>query len=76
MRKVRTRTLPCLTPLEDSRVELKAEWPEATFGKESSAIQLVWDLGFLVWGTLMLVGGVTLMRAGDRETKRDTVTVR
>ena len=55
---------------------MKAEWPEATFTKESSAIQLVWDLGFLVWGTLMLVGGVTLMRAGDRETKWDTVAVR
>ena len=27
-----------------------------------------WDLGFLAWGAAMLLGGLSLMRAGDRET--------
>jgi uncharacterized membrane protein len=27
-----------------------------------------WDLGFLVWGALMLIGGWRLMRAGQQET--------
>jgi uncharacterized membrane protein len=26
-----------------------------------------WDLGFLVWGALMLIGGWRLMRAGQQE---------
>jgi uncharacterized membrane protein len=29
--------------------------------------QLAWDLGFLAWGALMLVGGWLLMRAGRQE---------
>jgi hypothetical protein len=31
-----------------------------------------WDLGFLAWGAIMLVGGLALMRKGDRETWRET----
>ena len=27
-----------------------------------------WDLSFLAWGAAMLLGGLSLMRAGDRET--------
>lgn len=42
--------------------------------KEDSANQLAWDLGFLAWGAIMLVGGLTLMRTGDRETERETAT--
>jgi uncharacterized membrane protein len=29
---------------------------------------LYWDLGFLIWGAAMLVGGWALLRAGQRET--------
>lgn len=29
---------------------------------------LLWDLGFLLWGALMLAGGWALLRAGKRET--------
>ena len=29
---------------------------------------MYWDIGFLVWGALMLVGGWSLMRAGRQET--------
>ncbi len=32
--------------------------------------QLWWDLGFLAWGAVMLVGGLVLMRAGDRNGRR------
>ncbi len=39
--------------------------------KEGSANQLAWDLGFLAWGAIMLVGGLALMRAGDRETEQE-----
>ena len=33
-----------------------------------------WDLGFLVWGAIMLVEGLLLMRAGERETGREAAT--
>jgi uncharacterized membrane protein len=42
--------------------------------KENSANLLAWDLGFLAWGAIMLVGGLALMRAGDRETERGAAT--
>lgn len=29
---------------------------------------IYWDVGFLVWGVLMLVGGIFLLRRGKRET--------
>jgi uncharacterized membrane protein len=29
---------------------------------------IYWDLGFLVWGALMLIGGWFLWRAGIRDT--------
>ena len=29
---------------------------------------IYWDIGFLVWGALMLLGGWRLMRAGRQET--------
>jgi uncharacterized membrane protein len=29
----------------------------------------LWDMGFLLWGALMLVGGWALLRAGKRETE-------
>jgi uncharacterized membrane protein len=29
---------------------------------------LAWDIGFLVWGALMLAGGWALQRAGKRAT--------
>ena len=29
---------------------------------------IYWDLGFLIWGAAMLVGGWALWRAGRRET--------
>jgi uncharacterized membrane protein len=29
---------------------------------------IYWDLGFLVWGALMLIGGWRLMRTGQQET--------
>ena len=31
---------------------------------------IYWDMGFLIWGALMLVGGWALWRAGRRETAR------
>jgi uncharacterized membrane protein len=31
---------------------------------------IYWDLGFLLWGALMLAGGWSLMRVGKRETAR------
>lgn len=37
--------------------------------------QLWWDLGFLTWGAIMLVGGLLLMRAGDRDIRRQTAPV-
>ena len=39
--------------------------------KEGSNNLLAWDLGFLAWGAIMLVGGLALMRKGDRETGRE-----
>ena len=33
-----------------------------------------WDLGFLVWGGVMLVGGLFLMRAGNRDSGRQTAS--
>ncbi len=36
--------------------------------------QLWWDLGFLAWGAAMLVGGLLLMRARDRQTGREAAT--
>ncbi len=30
---------------------------------------LYWDVGFLVWGAIMLIGGLMLLRAGDREVR-------
>jgi uncharacterized membrane protein len=32
---------------------------------------IYWDLGFLVWGAAMLVGGWLLLRTGERETPRE-----
>jgi uncharacterized membrane protein len=29
---------------------------------------LYWDIGFLVWGAVMLIAGWWLMRSGQRET--------
>jgi uncharacterized membrane protein len=31
---------------------------------------IYWDLGFLLWGALMLVGGWYLLRSGKRSTRR------
>jgi uncharacterized membrane protein len=31
-----------------------------------------WDIGFLVWGALMLIGGGRLVRAGQQETPEPT----
>ena len=39
--------------------------------KEGSNNLLAWDLRFLAWGAIMLVGGLALMRKGDRETGRE-----
>ena len=39
--------------------------------KEDSANPLAWDLGFLAWGAIMLVGGLALMRTGDRKTEQE-----
>ena len=39
--------------------------------KEGATKLLAWDLGFLAWGAMMLVGGLVLMRAGDRETEQE-----
>jgi uncharacterized membrane protein len=33
-----------------------------------------WDLGFLVWGAIMLVGGLLLTRAGNRDSGRQTAS--
>jgi len=40
----------------------------------STGPALGWDLAFLAWGALMLVGGLLLMRAGDRESGREPAT--
>jgi uncharacterized membrane protein len=40
--------------------------------KEDSNNLLAWDLGFLAWGVIMLVGGLALMLKGDRETWRES----
>ena len=37
---------------------------------------IYWDLGFLVWGVLMLVGGWLLLQAGKRETTHQSVPAR
>lgn len=29
---------------------------------------IYWDIGFLVWGALMLIGGLALARRGKRES--------
>jgi uncharacterized membrane protein len=31
--------------------------------------RLVWDIGFLIWGAAMVVGGWLLMKRGERETE-------
>jgi uncharacterized membrane protein len=36
---------------------------------------IYWDLGFLVWGALMLIGGVRLMRTGQQENPCGLTTV-
>lgn len=33
--------------------------------------QVWWDLGFLAWGAVVLVVGLALMRAGDRQTEQE-----
>jgi uncharacterized membrane protein len=33
-----------------------------------------WDLGFLIWGAIMLVGGLLLTRAGNRDSRRQTAS--
>ncbi len=35
---------------------------------------LLWDIGFLVWGAAMLLGGWALLRAGQRETASGTAS--
>lgn len=35
---------------------------------------LAWDLGFLIWGAAMLIGGWALLRAGRRETAAGSVS--
>jgi uncharacterized membrane protein len=35
---------------------------------------LYWDVGFLVWGAIMLIGGLMLLRAGDREVREKAST--
>lgn len=35
---------------------------------------IYWDLGFLVWGVLMLAGGWFLLQAGKRDTAARSVT--
>ncbi len=37
--------------------------------------QLFWDLGFLAWGAVMLVGGLAVIRDGDRKTWQAVSTV-
>ncbi|RWO03255.1 MAG: DUF2243 domain-containing protein, partial [Mesorhizobium sp.] len=29
---------------------------------------IYWDIGFLIWGALMLIGGLALARRGKRES--------
>ena len=36
---------------------------------------IYWDLGFLVWGALMLTGGWLLLQAGKRDTAARSVSV-
>ena len=33
---------------------------------------IYWDIGFLIWGAAMLVGGWFLLRAGQRDTPRES----
>ena len=35
---------------------------------------LYWDLGFLIWGAVMLVGGWFLLRGGERETPQENIS--
>ena len=37
---------------------------------------IYWDLGFLIWGALMWVGGWYLLQAGKRETANQAVPVK
>ena len=37
---------------------------------------IYWDVGFLVWGALMWIGGLMLLRAGKRDTRGITATRR
>ncbi len=37
--------------------------------------QLLWDLGFLAWGAVMLIGGLAVIRDGDRKTQQAASTV-
>ena len=37
---------------------------------------IYWDLGFLVWGALMLAGGWLLLQAGKRDTAARSVSVK
>ena len=37
---------------------------------------IYWDLGFLIWGALMLVGGWFLLKAGEQETPDERVISR
>jgi len=34
------------------------------------AARIYWDIGFLLWGAAMLVGGLVMMRAGKEEMRR------
>ena len=36
---------------------------------------IYWDIGFLIWGAAMLVGGWLLLRAGKRETPAATAEI-
>jgi len=36
---------------------------------------IYWDIGFLVWGAAMLIGGWLLLRAGRRETAAEATTI-
>ena len=38
--------------------------------------QVWWDLGFLAWGAIMLILGLLLMRAGDRETDQEATAAK
>ena len=35
---------------------------------------LYWDLGFLIWGAVMLVGGWFLLQGGERETPQENIS--